>query len=363
MIFRTLTFLSLIFLFGCTQQPPLHTTKGKSHVRFAEHFDIRTNNRDTILIIKDPDNKVEERYLLTNSKTKSKEGLKTLYMSGQRIVATSSTFIGMMSKLNMEDQITGVLNKAYVANAKVLAGIENGNIFEIGSLENIPLEKVVNMNSSLILYSGFGTKLNNEDQLEKLGVECLPIFDWKEKNPLGKAEWILLYGFLSGKEDLAKEYIDQLEKRYNVLLKKDWKFYPTILAGNVYGDVWNTPSGESYVARMIQDAGGKYLFEDTKGTGSLLLSIEEVILRSDSAQIWLNPGYPSKSELLNINPKAKFIRSFQNGNVFCYSHDMNRFWELSAIEPDKMLEDQAKIFHGANLDSLYFYRRIINDLE
>lgn len=360
---KTFIFLIVILFIGCSQQPALHTTKGKSHIRFAEHFDIRTNNRDTILIIKDPDNGIEEHYVLTRSNVKTKAGHRTLLMADQRIVATSSTFIGMMSKLNMEDQIVGVLNKAYVANKKVLKGIESGAIFEIGSLENIPLEKVVSTNSTLILYSGFGSKLNNEEQLEKLGVECLPIYDWKEKNPLGKAEWIMLYAFLSGKEDLASEYLDNIEQRYNALLKKDWKSYPIILAGNVYGDVWNTPTGESYVAHMMEDAGGKYLFESSTGTGSLLLNIEEVILRSDSAKIWINPGYPSKSELLNVNPKAKYITAFKKGNVFCYSHDMNRFWELSAIEPDKMLEDQIKIFHGGILDSLYFYRRIINDLE
>lgn len=360
---RIFIFLSLSLLVGCVEHPAIHTTKGKSHIQFAEYFDIKTNNRDTILIIKDPDNGVEEQYLLTRSDSKKKNGLHTIQINDPRIVATSSTFIGMMSKLDIEDHINGVLNKAYVHNDKILNGINSGIVFELGSLENIPLEKVVEMNSTLILYSGFGTTLNNEEQLEKLGVECLPVYDWKEKDPLGKAEWILLYGFLSGKEEQAANYIKDLAIRYNALLKKDWKAYPTILAGNVYGDVWNTPTGQSYVARMMKDAGGKYLFEQSTGTGSLLLSIEEVVLRSDSAQIWINPGYPSMSELLNVNPKAKHIKAFQQGNVFCYSHDMNRFWELSAIEPDKMLQDQVKIFHGGNMDSLYFYRRIINDLE
>lgn len=360
---RLLILLFLLSLFGCTEQTKTSSPSGESQVQFAQHFDILINSEDTVLVIKDPNNGFEEKYLLTASSLKSKPGHRILKTKDQRIVAASSTFIGMMSKLQMEDQIIGILNETYINNEKVLRNLESDKVFELGSLENIPLEKVLKYNSTLILYSGFGKPLNNESQLEKLGVECLPVYDWKEKDPLGKAEWILLYGFLAGKENEAKNYMKGLEKRYKTLLNKDWKQCPIILAGNVYGDVWNTPTGESYVARMMEDAGGKYLFSESEGTGSLLLSIEEVVLTSDSADIWLNPGYPSKSELLNVNPKARHIKSFQTGNVFCYSHDMNRFWELSAIEPDRMLEDQVKIFHKGDQDSLYFYRKIIDDLE
>ncbi len=352
-----------ILLSGCSDQPALHTTKGKSHIKFAEYFDIKTNNRDTILTIVDPDSDTKERYLLTRVPSKTLKDAKTLIIGKQRVIATSSTFIGMMSKLDMGRDIVGVLNKAYLANEKLISRVESGSLIEIGSTEVIPLEKVVKSKANILLYSGFGTDLNNESQLEKLGVECMPIYDWKEKDPLGKAEWILLYGFLSGKETIAKEYMNGLKTRYNKLKELRFKTRPIILAGNVYGDVWNTPNGESFIARMINDAGGNYLFKNTKGTGSLLLDLEEVVLRSDSADVWIHPGYASYSELLNINPKAKYLKPFKEERVYCYSHAMNRFWELSAIEPDKMLKDQLIIFHGGPEDSLYFYRKVSNDME
>jgi len=359
---QLLIFITLV-LFGCSDQPALHTTKGISHIEFAEYFDIKTNNRDTILTITDPDSKLQERYLLTLIPSKTVKDAKTLIIGEQRLIATSSTFIGMMSKLDMEADIVGVLNKAYLANKTLIAGVESGKIIEIGSTEVIPLEKIVNSKANILLYSGFGNEINNESQLEKLGVECIPIYDWKEKDPLGKAEWILLYGFLSGKEVMAKEYMNGLKLRYNKLKSLQYKTNPNILAGNVYGDVWNTPNGESFIARMIKDAGGNYIFKDTKGTGSLLLDLEEVVLSSDSADVWIHPGYASYSELLNVNPKAKYLKPLKNDRVYCYSHAMNRFWELSAIEPDKMLKDQLIIFHGGPEDSLYFYHKVINDLE
>lgn len=362
-MYKQLLILITLVLFGCSDQPALHTTKGKSHIEYAEYFDIKTNNRDTILTITDPDSERQERYLLTRVPSKTIKDAKTLTIGRQKLIATSSTFIGMISKLDMETDIVGVLNRAYLANETLIAGVESGKVIEIGSTEVIPLEKIVNSKATILLYSGFGNEINNESQLEKLGIECMAIYDWKEKDPLGKAEWILLYGFLSGKEELAKEYMDGLKTRYTKLSEISFERSPNILAGNVYGDVWNTPNGESFVARMIKDAGGNYLFKDTKGTGSLLLNLEEVVLRSDSADFWIHPGYATYSELLNVNPKAKYLKPFQEEHVYCYSHAMNRFWELSAIEPDKMLKDQLIIFHGGPEDSLYFYRKVINDLE
>jgi iron complex transport system substrate-binding protein len=353
----------ILFLFGCADERTPRTTKGKSHVEFAKYFDIKTNNRDTVLTITDPDSETQERFLLTSLSSKRLKDTRTILVGQQRIIATSSTFIGMMSKLNMEDEIVGVLNKAYLANKKLISGIAAGEVIEIGSTEIIPLEKIIKSKANILFYSGFGNKLNNETQLEKIGVECIPVYDWKEKNPLGKAEWILLYGFISGKEQVAKQYIRGLKARYDQLKQSTFTKKPNILGGNVYGDVWNTPNGESYIARMINDAGGNYLFKHSKGTGSLLLDLEEVVLRSDSADVWIHPGYPTYSSLLNVNPKAKYLKPFKEERIYCYSHAMNRFWELSAIEPDKMIKDQLIIFHGGNEDSLYFYRKVINDLE
>ena len=59
---------------------------------------------------------------------------------------------------------------------------------------------------------------------------------------------------------------------------------------------------------------------------------------------WINPGVSTKGVLSEMNPKAKFLGAYENG-IYCYSHEMNKFWEMSAIEPDFLLEDFIHIFH------------------
>ena len=121
----------VLFLFGCSDQPKLHGTRGKSHVGFAEYFNIKTNESDTILTITDPDSKSQERYLLTRTPSKTIKDAKTLTVGKQKFIATSSTFIGMMNKLDMETDIVGVLNKAYLANEILIAGVESGKVIEL----------------------------------------------------------------------------------------------------------------------------------------------------------------------------------------------------------------------------------------
>ena len=123
------------------------------------------------------------------------------------------------------------------------------------------------------------------------------------------------------------------------------------------GDIWYAPAGESYVAQLIADAGGNYLFKETKGTGSISLSMEK-ILASGEKDIWINPGMTSKKDILEGNPLATKLNSFKR--VYCYSPNMNAFWENSAIQPDYVLEDLIRIFHPELLQEgkFHFYAEI-----
>ena len=48
-----------------------------------------------------------------------------------------------------------------------------------------------------------------------------------------------------------------------------------ILSGNMTGDYWYAPAGESYHAKLFRDAGLTYLFDNQKGTGVLLFLLKK----------------------------------------------------------------------------------------
>lgn len=174
---------------------------------------------------------------------------------------------------------------------------------------------------------------------------------------MGKAEWIKLIGALTHSFDDANKYFTSVQDRYNELklTTKNFSSHPTVLAGHLWGDSWNAPAGESYVAQLINDAGGDYIYKNTEGTGSISKTMEEIISENEKTEIWLNPGVPTKNEALLNNPHLENLKCFNNS--YCYSANLNEYWEMAAIQPDKVLEDFIAIFNGQS-DSLNFYRKL-----
>jgi iron complex transport system substrate-binding protein len=124
------------------------------------------------------------------------------------------------------------------------------------------------------------------------------------------------------------------------------------------GDIWYAPVGDSYVAQLIKDAGGSYVYKDSKGTGSLALSIETILKDNANTEIWINPGIETKAKVLKMNPHAKHLNCFNN--MYCYSTNMNKFWEQSASQPNLFLSDLIHVFHPEikEIKQFTFYKKI-----
>jgi iron complex transport system substrate-binding protein len=212
------------------------------------------------------------------------------------------------------------------------------------------------------MYSGFGSEFPHTDQLIKLGTVCIPNYDWKENHPLGKAEWIKFFGYLTGKQKIAESYFNNVVKEYKHLSKiaLKAKTKPTVFSGNITGEIWYTPAGESFFAKLFKDANCNYVYADTKGIGSIELSFERILLDNKNTDFWFNPGFSPLDAIVEANPKMSYFKSVQNKNVFCYSPHMDFFWELGAVEPHHVLEDLIKIMHPELVKDkqLHFYKNI-----
>ena len=249
----------------------------------------------------------------------------------------------------------------YIYSPTVKKGFGSGKVQEVPDFSQMNPERVFAV-SKLISYSGFGTPPANEDKLLKLGVVCIPNYDWREIHPLGKAEWIKLFGLLFGKEQEAEAYFKKVEKEYLELEKTAAKLEqnPQVISGQMIGDQWYMPGADSYNAYLFRKAKCDYVGRKKEGTGSNAYTLEEVLKNFQGAEFWINPGFKSKSEMLTANEKYKYLEAFQNDRVYCYSHNINYFWERSAIEPQKVLSDMIQIFHPGETSpqKLYFYKKI-----
>jgi iron complex transport system substrate-binding protein len=362
-IFYSIIFISI--LFGCSnntkKKKPVNSN---SIVKYAENFSISISENYIDFQILNPEtNEVEKKYALVKNDTiKVPEGYTPILVPIKSVIALSSTHIGMLSKLDLCNLVKGISNHTYIHEPSILDRYKKGEIIEMGEENSIPVESIIRSKSDLLIYSGFGKAFPHQEQLEKLGTICLANYDWKENHPLGKAEWIKVFGYLTGKENSASIYFKIIEKDYLRLKKiaSKLKSTPTLFSGNLVGDIWYSPAGESYNAILFKDAKGDYKYANTKGTGSTENSFEQIFSDNVNTKYWFNPGVESKKDLLKSQPKFKLFQAYKQNNIFSYTFSGNEFWERSAIEPNHVLSDLIRILHPELKlkNKLYFYRTL-----
>ena len=344
----------ILFCLSCENSKPAAeknsdaTLPSLYQINYANHFKLEKSGETIILSVINPeDHSVEKRVTITPNEE-------------VKIISLSSTINGMLVNLNQTKSLVGISNIEYIYNKKIQKRFKNKKITEYGDETSQSVEKIITSGANIIFHSGFGDEFPNQTQLEKIGITIIPIYDWREEDPLGKAEWIKLIGAITKSEKEAMTFFNAVEEDYNRLQKLTRKSdnKPLVISGNMLGDIWYAPVGDSYVAQLIKDAGGDYVYKDTKGTGSLALSIETILKDNAKTDIWINPGIDTKNKVLKLNPHAKQLACFNN--MYCYSKKMNKFWEQSAAQPNLLLSDLIHIFHPEikQIKDFNFYKKI-----
>lgn len=355
----------LLFLFACSHQENTHTKLEKTEnnvIRYAKTLKIFKDSNGCKVHIYNPDTKITTRLYLAKSNKNVPSNYQFIQTPVQKMITLSGTQIGMLSELNALDGIVGVSSKAYIYNPIILKNIETQKVKDFGDETLISFEQIIQSKASLLLFSGFSSDFPHTEQLKKAGIICIPDYDWKEQHPLGKAEWIKFFGYLVGKEKLAETYFANCENTYNQLRKSvaSVSNKPSVFSGNLTGTSWFTPAGESYYATLLSDAGANYTYANTKGVGSLDLSFEKILNENISCEYWLNPGISSLNQILKANPKMDFFEAVKKKKVYCYSKKMNKYWEMSAVQPHYVLSDLIRILHPdkSTAKHPYFYENI-----
>jgi iron complex transport system substrate-binding protein len=332
-------------------------------MRASRFLKITPKESGALVEIIHPDTQQVERFFLRKKgETAQITGCKTIDVPVKRMIVLSSPYIGMLGKLNATDKITATTSQEYIYNKHVLAGIKSGKIRALHDAFQASTEVILGRKAEVLMFSAFSTEFPKQKLIEQNGTECIPCYDWRETDPLGKAEWIKLFGYLVGKEQQAFSYFDRIQASYSSLKKTVTKKQKSlrVFCGNLMGDAWFSPAGGSFFASQIKDAGGKYAFSHTSGTGSHSVTFEHILSTQRGADIWLDPGVPDINVLLRNQPKMSYFSCVKNKEVYCYSHQMNKYWELSAIEPDRFLSDLIHILSGKGKEEkeMYFYRNI-----
>lgn len=259
----------------------------------------------------------------------------------------SSVHTSLMRELGAIDAVKGVVDKQYFNDSIIAAGIQAGTITDCGNSMNPTVEKVIEMQPDAILLSPYQDA--SYGQIAKLDIPIIECADYLEYDPLGRAEWVKFYGELVGGRAKADSLYKAVVTAYNELKQKaaGAKTHPTVVTEMVISGVWNVPGGQSYMARILSDAGGRYLWADDENTGSLALDFNQVLAVAQNADYWFIKwtNINSLKDLQGANELNKEMAAFKNKRVYVCDTDKTAFFDRIPFHPEVLLREFSAIMH------------------
>jgi iron complex transport system substrate-binding protein len=371
----------LIILFeSCSgineSHPGTGTTDKGALISRAERFALQKNDSCTLLTIINPwqgANNINQVYYLIRRGSVLPSGMDSssvIFVPLKKIICMSTTHVAMISALGEENSISGVSGTGFLYSGTLIKSVENGLIADVGYEANLNKELILKISPDLIMMYGIGSEsAGYVGKIKELGVKVVFNADYLETDPLSKAEWIKMFGALYCKENLADSIFNVEVETYNNIKKiinKNISYKPKVLLGLPFKDTWYISPGNSFISKLIKDAGGNYLWQDTESSVSMPFGIENVYLNALTADYWLNMGtVNSRDEISMVDERLKDLPCFKSGNLFNNNKRItlnggNDYWESGSLYPHLILKDIAAILHpGLFTDyELFFYRKI-----
>ncbi len=202
-----------------------------------------------------------------------------------------------------------------------------------------------------------------KEQLESLGIPVLVDYSSYESDPLGRMEWIKLYGALLGKEEEAARIFDEEVAAVQPVLNqtntgKTVAFFYITNTGTV-----NVRKSGDYIAQLIRMAGGVYVPDNQNGDEENALSTMNIDMESFYAAAHdadvliynstIDGELASLDELLKKSELLADFKAVQNGDVWCTGKNM---FQSSMSLGRMILEINAVLTQQAPDGLTYLYR-------
>lgn len=187
-----------------------------------------------------------------------------------------------------------------------------------------------------------------KEKLEELGIPIFIDTSSRESHPMGRTEWIRLYGVLTGHEEDAEAFFAAQKEKFAASENyadtgKSVAFFSISSSGNVI-----VRAADDYIPRMISLAGGHYIFEDlvneSGNSASVRLSMEDFYNTAKDADYLIYNATIEKPvgsvrELCGKFALLSEFKAVQDGNVWQVSKSLYQSPDIAA----QMIEDVHKM--------------------
>ncbi len=282
------------------------------------------------------------------------DGVTVLQQPLDQIYLVAAAAMDFFDKLNAIDRITLSGKKEadwYITSAK--DAMQKGSMLYAGKYSEPDYE--------LILSEGCDIAVENTmiyhspavlEQLERLGIPVLVETSSYEPQPLGRMEWIKLYGALLNKEDEAEALFDAKMDSLSGVLEQEPAGKTVAFFYITSNGAVNVRKSTDYVAKSITMAGGEYVsFDDSaedNAQSTVNIQMESFYHGAVNADVLIynsivDGELHSIDELVALDPLLADFKAVKDGNVWCLTKN---FYQESLELSDLILD-----VHGALNDS------------
>jgi iron complex transport system substrate-binding protein len=347
----------------------------KVSVEYAS-FEVAYFNNYKLVTVNDPWLGAEQsfQYLLVQCGTPTPEGyadVPVIEVPVDSIVSLSTTYLPQLESLGLLDRLVGIDSTLWTTTPSVQERIAAGDVVEVGSGTTVNVEAVLDLEPGLIMAYSIGMReYDTHPVLEEAGLPVVLNGDFVEQDPLGRTEWIKFLALFFNKDGEAQSQFAQIAEEYNEVaaLVANVEDQPTVFLSSVYNGTWWMAGGESYMARLLADAGADYLWAELGTVGSEPVDFEAVLDLAAEADYWINPDnsfWFTAEDVLASDERYTEFAAFQAGNLYnnnalVNENGGNAFYESGAANPHTILKDLVKIFHPELLPAheLVYYQQV-----
>jgi len=271
------------------------------------------------------------------------------------LYSASTTHLALLVDLQRLDVLTGVSSKRFLIGDAILKRVSSAQVLEFAPSSVIDSELVVSQHPGLLMTGGSTSA--ELSVIQHAGIPVVPNHEWLESTALARSEWLKFTTLFLNEEGQGQRLYREMKERYRALSAKATAVpdsqRPSVMTGRgTHGD-FVIAGGRSYVAALIRDAGGRYVWADNTATGSQTVDLEAQLKRAGGADIWINGGgWENRDAMVKDEPRYGLFKAYRTGQIWVYERNVNAvgandYWSRAVSHPDLVLADLVKIFHPA----------------
>lgn len=321
-------------------------------------------NGDRILIVPKHQQVPEDAEALVSPSAEGEPGkLIVLQEPVKNLYLVASSVMDMFAQLDSMDAISmcGLKEEDwYIPAAK--QAMKDGTLLYAGKYSQPDYELLLSQNCSMAIENSM--IYHTPEVMEKLGEFGIPTlveYSSYEEHPLGRVEWVRFFGALLDQEEKA----DQLFEKQKEALKRVEAEEST---GKTVAFFYITSNGlvqvrqsTDYIPKMIELAGGKYVFENLGDPDSrrstVNLQLEDFYDGAQDADFLvynttIDRQVQTLEDLLKKCSLLKDFKAVKNHQVWCTTEDMYQ----QSMSAGNLIEDFHRMLTGDDKETRYLYR-------